>query len=60
MIPSAPPPSVPGWTSLVGTRPDGTPDLIGKVGKLILVSERVVLIHIKERELKAKVPDIDK
>eukprot|EP00973_Karenia_brevis_P011890 1614637-Karenia_brevis.AAC.1 len=46
--------------SLVGSRPDGTPDLTGKVGKMILLSERVVLIHIKDRKLKAKLPDIDK
>eukprot|EP00973_Karenia_brevis_P063798 8868701-Karenia_brevis.AAC.1 len=60
MKPSAPPPSLPGWSSLVSTRPDGTPDLDGKVGKTVLCSERVILIHIKDRPLKANLPDIDK
>eukprot|EP00973_Karenia_brevis_P007482 1012425-Karenia_brevis.AAC.1 len=60
IIPSAPPPSVPGWRALVSLRPDGTPNLDGKVGETVLVSERVLLVHVKNRPLKAILPDIDK
>eukprot|EP00973_Karenia_brevis_P037958 5234335-Karenia_brevis.AAC.1 len=59
-IPSAPPQSTLGWRSLVGTRPDGTPNLDGKVGMTVLCSERVLLVHIKDRPLNAVLPDVDK
>eukprot|EP00973_Karenia_brevis_P085357 11845852-Karenia_brevis.AAC.1 len=60
MIPSAPPPSLPGWKALVPSRPDGSPNLDGKVGETVLVSERVPSVHVKSRQLKAVLPDIDK
>eukprot|EP00973_Karenia_brevis_P048928 6786607-Karenia_brevis.AAC.1 len=60
MVPSAPPPSLPGWTTLVQARSDGTPDLTNKIGPTPLPSERVIAVYVKNRDLRGSLPDIDR
>eukprot|EP00973_Karenia_brevis_P010224 1384701-Karenia_brevis.AAC.1 len=61
LVPSAPPPSLPGWTTLVTIKDSGDgPDLRDKVGPMPLDSERVLAVYVKPRDVRGKTPDIDK